>query len=466
MKLSWKFFFLAYIMVLLSAGVGGYLLVRNTTDTLWQERVDRCKSSHTYAVNSFYSMSDAVVLGTAEAGSLQSDIEYQIQRTLDSSVSELEIIPLYASNEYKYADLKEGYCFLRFNDEGESSIMEISTKVSVDGESYMIRCESDFTALKMYNSNIWMQYRITIVSVAVLCGILLFVLANRLTKPLGQIAGAVSKVSEGNYGYSIDIKGGGAEVQTLADNFNRMSTVVAQSLEKVEDECKRRDTFVADFTHEIKTPVTSIIGYADMLSRFELSEEEKVQAASAVYREGRRLERLSMQLLELIVTENEKPKLEPVALRHIESSIKDALKFSAEKYLVNFETDFADCSVVANEALLLSLIYNLADNAFKASYPGGKVRVTAGVEGAGVRFTVADEGHGIAKEHINRITEPFYREDKSRSRRSGGAGIGLALCKEICSLHGAVLEIESEKGKGTTVSFVLSVYKEEADYEE
>lgn len=466
MKLSWKFFFLAYIMVLLSAGIGGLLLVRSTTDTLWQERIDRCKYSHTYAVNSFYSMSDTVILGGTEATGLQNNIEYQIQRTLDSSVSKLEIKPLYANNEDEYADLQEGVCVLSFNDEGSKTVMKISTKVKLNDESYAVSCESDFTSLKEYNRSIWMQYRITIVAVSVLCGALLFVFAKRLTKPLGKITAAVSKVSEGNYGYSIDVKGGGAEVQTLAENFNRMSVVVKDSLEKVEDECRRRDTFIADFTHEIKTPVTSIIGYADMLCGYELSEEEKSQAAQAVYREGRRLERLSMQLLQLIVTENEMPNLEPVSLCYIETRLKDTLRFLSGKYSITASVDFASCTVLANEALLLSLVYNLADNAFKASKPKSQVNIYSSFVESGVKITVEDKGHGIAKEHINLITEPFYREDKSRSRKSGGAGIGLALCKEICALHSTELEIESEKDKGTRVSFVLSVYNEEAGCEE
>lgn len=466
MKLSWKFFCVAYIMVLLSAGLGGFLLVKNTTDTLWSERVERCKTAHTYAVNSFYSMSDIAVIRSNGLGSLQSNIEYQIKRTLDSSISEFEIIPVSAYTADKYGDMEVGVCYLRFSDDGKSNLMEISTKAELDKDKYVIRCVSDFTELRKNNNNIWMKYRVVIVSVAVLCGALLFLFAKRLTKPLEKISEAVSEVSRGNYGYSIDIKGVDAEVQTLADNFNRMSTVVAESLQKVEAECRRRDSFVADFTHEIKTPVTSVIGYADMLSHYDLSEEEKRQAAQAVYREGRRLERLSMQLLELIVTENEEPKLESVSLLYIEKSIRETLTFSAEKYAVKLSVEFCDCKVLANEALLLSLFYNLVDNAFKASPENSEVRVYSESEGASIRITVEDEGHGIASEHINHITEPFYREDKSRSRKNGGAGIGLALCKEICDLHKTELEIESQKGKGTKVSFCLAVCKEEAGNEE
>ncbi len=466
MRLSWKFFCVAYIMVLLSAGVGGFLLVKNTTDTLWRERVERCKTAHTYAVNSFYSMSDIAVIRSNGVGSLQSNIEYQIKRTLDSSISEFEIISVSAYTADRYGAMEIGVCYLKFSDDGKNNLMEISTKAELDKDEYIIRCESDFTGLKKHNNDIWLKYRVVIVSVAVLCGGLLFLFAKRLTKPLEKISEAVSEVSKGNYGYSIDIKGVDSEVQTLTDKFNTMSQVVAESLRKVEEECRKRDAFVADFTHEIKTPVTSVIGYADMLFHYDLSDEEKRQAAQAVYREGKRLERLSMQLLELIVTENEEPKMEPVSLLYIEKSLKETLAFSAQKYSVKLSTGFCDCRVVANDELLLSLIYNLADNAFKASPANSEVRVYTALEGSVVRITVEDKGHGIAPEHIKHITEPFYREDRSRSRKNGGAGIGLALCKEICRLHKTELLIESQKGKGTKVSFCLAVCKEEAGNEE
>ncbi len=441
-------------------------MVKSTTDTLWAERVERCKTAHTYAVNSFYSMSDIAVIRNNGVGSLQSNIEYQIKRTLDSSISEFEIIPVSAYTADKYKDTEVGVCYLNFSDDGKNNLMEISTKAKLDKDEYIIRCESDFTELRKHNNDIWMKYRVVIVSVAVLCGTLLFLFAKRLTKPLEKISAAVSEVSRGNYGYSIDIKGVDAEVQTLADNFNTMSSVVAQSLQKVEEECRRRDTFVADFTHEIKTPITSVIGYADMLSNYDLSEEEKRQAAQVVYREGKRLERLSMQLLELIVTENEELKPEPVSLLYIEKSIRETLAFSSQKYSVKLRTEFCDCKVLANEALLLSLIYNLADNAFKASPALSEVRVYSDLEGSVVRITVEDKGHGIAPEHIKHITEPFYREDRARSRKNGGAGIGLALCKEICGLHKTELLVESQKGKGTKVSFCLAVCREEAGNEE
>ena len=111
--------------------------------------------------------------------------------------------------------------------------------------------------------------------------------------------------------------------------------------------------------------------------------------------------------------------------------------------------------VYANSVLLLSLLYNLADNAFKASEAQTTINIYSKSSNDIVRIFVEDKGRGIAKENIKLLTEPFYREDKSRSRKFGGAGLGLSLCKEIASLHNTDLCFESEKGIGTTVSFEL-----------
>ena len=110
---------------------------------------------------------------------------------------------------------------------------------------------------------------------------------------------------------------------------------------------------------------------------------------------------------------------------------------------------------MADETLLLSLLYNLADNAFKATENGGEVSVYGEDMGATVRITVKDSGRGIAKESLKMLTQPFFREDKSRSRKLGGAGLGLSICEAIAKLHGTTLDFKSKRDKGTEVSFII-----------
>ena len=264
-------------------------------------------------------------------------------------------------------------------------------------------------------------------------------------------------IASGNYGETVDIKTSDREIYELAESFNSMSMATENALNERKKESERRERFVADFTHEMKTPMTSIIGYADMLMSYELSVEEQRQAAMAIYHEGKRLEQLSKQLLELMVMQNDDVELTPVRLFDIQNRLEQTLRFVSEKYNVSCLVRLPDVQVKANDVLLLSLIYNLADNALKASKPGQQVHIFGIQLKDKVKICVQDAGHGIGKEHMEHLTEAFYREDKARSRKQGGAGLGLSLCKQIADIHNTELKFESEQGKGTLVLFELSL---------
>ena len=254
----------------------------------------------------------------------------------------------------------------------------------------------------------------------------------------------------------VENTGSDDEISVLSESVNAMSSAIEQKIKEIRDELEKRNIFVADFTHEMKTPMTAIMGYAQMLRSYDLDETERDQAAEAIYNEAKRLEKLSLQLLELYVYQNEVVDIEKLDLRELGEQLKATLKFLSEKYDVQYSIDFEDEAVSANPVLLLSLLYNLADNAFKASNPGTSIRLYSKATSDTVQIVVEDKGRGIAKENIKLITEPFWREDKSRSRKLGGAGLGLSLCKEIARIHGTELSFESEKDKGTRVSFTLS----------
>lgn len=449
MKLSFKFFCISYIMVLLSSAFGGYLLVSKTTNDLRNEHVTQCKYAVTYATNSFYSLSD-FGLDTLTNNNFTA-LEYQIKSALDTSIADLQISPI---TEKAVSSLENNQCLMQYENKNGKLLLNITSTVSLDNARYSVVCTSDFTELNSYCAETWQQYRIAVLLISVFCAVILFVLAKKITKPLIRLSKATEEISNGNYGLRIEAKTDD-EVGKLTDNFNEMSTVVAKSLEAIQHECDKRDAFVANFTHEIKTPITSIIGYSDMLATYPLTDAERKTAAASVYREGKRLEKMSLQLLDIFVTNENPPQLTAVNLRSISTHLNSIMNFESQKYGVSLTVDLPDALVLANEELLLSLLYNLIDNAFKASEINSAVVVKAEQTDGSITIFIADTGHGISKEHISRITEPFYREDKSRSRKNGGAGLGLTLCCEICNLHGTELKFESEQGRGTKVSFSL-----------
>ena len=452
MKLSIKFFYIAYIVVLLSIGLSGIFLIKSTNDTLWNMQVEQADMDIKYAADSFLEFMD-ISYDEMPENEISSIINQIKNNLINSDVD----VAIYTKSTIgnDFLNLNDNQGISQFIKEGNLIIYESVCRLDAGGNAYYIVMNFDFTSLYKQCNSFWNHYRIVAVSVSVISGLLLFALSKRIVKPLNQLAKSANKIALGNYGEKVTINTTDYEISNLSKSFNLMSSAIEQKITEITEEAEKRKMFVADFTHELKTPMTSIIGYSQMLSSYQLNDVEKKEAAEAINHEAKRLEKLSLQLLDLYVFQNESVELELLNLFAIGEQTKATLKHLSEKYNVLFTVNFQNEWVYANSVLLLSLLYNLADNAFKASNPQTCVEIYSQTENDTIKISVEDKGSGISKENIKYITEPFFRADKSRSRKYGGAGLGLSLCKEIASLHGSELHFESETDKGTLVWFTL-----------
>ena len=453
MKLSFKFFLIAYMTVLLSVGVSGIFMIKNVTNTLWKTKTAQADAAKIYAADSFLAFADISYGDMSDSD--KSNIIGQIKKSLGDSVMYIDILSEQAVSK-DYSQLGDNHGMSRFIESGNSLILESTCRLNTGTDIYYLSVYSDFTDTKRQCRLFWDGYSIAVLLLSAVSGLLLFILTKKVTSPLNKLTKAADDIASGSYGKTVTVKSSDREIAELSQSFNSMSVTVAQKIKEIENEARKRDMFVADFTHEIKTPMTAIIGYAEMLNSYELEAEEKAEAAQAIYNEGRRLEKLSIQLLELYLLKNEKPVLCKTNLSSIAKQLEATLKFLSVKYGVSFSVKLPEKSVMADEVLLLSLIYNLADNAFKASVKGSEIQIYATETESGLKICVKDNGRGISPENISLLTEPFFREDTARSRKAGGAGLGLALSKEIADIHGTRLDFKSEIGNGTEVSFELN----------
>lgn len=228
--------------------------------------------------------------------------------------------------------------------------------------------------------------------------------------------------------------------------------------EKLQALNDRQSRFVADLTHELKTPLTSMIGYADLLRSAPLDESRRRAAADAIYHESTRLESLSQQLLALQGLQTDGVTLGSVPVAAVFADVARSLPDAA------LDCDApAGAAVRADRVLLADLLRNLVLNALHAEPKDGTVHLTCAEAGGQWRLAVRDNGCGIPAGALPHLTEPFYRVDKARARANGGSGVGLALCAEIAAAFGTKLEFESTPGEGTTVAICLQ--KEAADDE-
>lgn len=209
------------------------------------------------------------------------------------------------------------------------------------------------------------------------------------------------------------------------------------------------------FTHELKTPMTGILGYANLLRSMQPDPAEQREAAGAIYHEAHRLESLSGKLLQLLHLDEEELALEPISLdRAVTMAVKAAHPALEQNRHARVESFSTGLWVQGDADLLCDLVLNLITNAAKAG-PGGTITVSAEQAGKTVLLRVRDHGCGIPADQLSRVTEPFYMVDKSRARKQGGSGLGLALCSRIAQAHGGTLTIDSAPGKGTAVTITL-----------
>ena len=344
----------------------------------------------------------------------------------------------------------------------ETEDAALDTGASGDGIRFVTQWDVSKTVRQQ---EILQQYFLRCYLAAVLVGMgLLGLLSALLTGPLKRMSRAAGRMAQGDYEERLAVRGRD-EIGELAESFNRMAEAVEEKVEALSRAAREREDFVANFAHEMKTPMTSIIGYADMLYQRELSRKEVRDASWYIWNEGMRLEALSLKLMDLTVLGRQDFPLQEMAAEELLADAAGGLEpFFAEKG-VSFAL-WADPAYIRVEYdLFKTLLINLLDNSVKAGCTRLALSGTREREG-GYRICVRDNGCGMEEEELSRITEAFYMVDKARSRKQHGAGLGLALADRIARIHGSGLEFRSRKGQGTEVSLLFSCVEAETDDEE
>lgn len=216
---------------------------------------------------------------------------------------------------------------------------------------------------------------------------------------------------------------------------------------------RNRQEFSANVTHELKTPLQSIIGSAELLETGLVKDEDKLKFIGTIRKEAARLVTLINDIIRLSqLDEKTEVALEEIELKEVADEVADVLASSANKKNVSINIEGEPCTVLGVRRYIYEIIYNLCDNAIQYNVDGGKVTVKLSKEAERVKISVIDTGIGISPEHQRRIFERFYRVDKSRSKETGGTGLGLSIVKHAVQFHNGNVTLKSEVGKGTTVT--------------
>ena len=271
----------------------------------------------------------------------------------------------------------------------------------------------------------------------ILCMVAAKVLTAKLIAPIEKLAENIGECTE---------------MQTY-EELTPFMVMIRKQHEDIMKNARMRQEFSANVSHELKTPLTSISGYAELIETGMASEQDTVRFAHGIHNSANRLLTLIndiIRLSELDGTEGEAD-TELLNLHEMAQNCVEMLSMSAEKHDVTIALSGTECYVTANRQMMEELLYNLCDNAIRYNNPGGSVDVQTYSREGHTNLVVKDTGIGISKEHQERIFERFYRVDKSRSKSTGGTGLGLAITKQLVDRMDGSIELKSKAGVGTTV---------------
>jgi signal transduction histidine kinase len=295
------------------------------------------------------------------------------------------------------------------------------------------------------------------IAFALLTAFILYFILARIFKPLSLVSRASRKIATGNYRERIPVHGKN-ELAAMAEDFNSMAAEIERQVKELKNEAEGKQQFIDDFAHEMRTPLTSILGYAEYIQKAAPTEEETLESAQYIIDGATLMKNMANSLLTLATLRGYTAVKNELSIPQLFIEVKQSLEKMLDAGNVRLALKCETETLCGQEDLLVSLLLNLCANALKACPADGSGFITLSARGktGTVVISVIDNGRGIPKESLAKITEPFYRVDKTRNRGDGGAGLGLALCRRIAEAHNAALTIDSTPDVGTKVEITFT----------
>ena len=348
------------------------------------------------------------------------------------------------------------YATLTFEDTATGRFIRIAGTLPQPFSFYRLEYRLDITGNIEEMQEIQNILILSAAAFSVVAAIALYFILSGIFRPLSLVAKASRKIADGEYGERINIRGK-HEIASMANNFNRMADEIEKQISLLADEAAAKQQFADSFAHEIRTPLTSIYGYAEYMQKTVMSEEEIIDSAQYIMGEATHMKRLADAILELATLRNYVPNKVEIPIKELFEDVSQTMKKILTERNTWLEIGGDAETLEAERDLIKSLLVNLCINSVKSCIPGkGVIRMEANIHNGKIILSVADNGCGIPQKNLGRLFEPFYRVDKSRSREQGGVGLGLALCKQIAHVHGADMIVKSVEGAGTKVNIIFT----------
>ncbi|WP_062106732.1 sensor histidine kinase [Bacillus niameyensis] len=456
MKLWLKVSLISMIMITLATSICSLILLIRSGKSNLELAIENTITDQQMRVTSWSTAMENAVTDEYGVTSKRSLARYLIDKFADQHtvlLSDGDVIYNATSiNPEDYLPMEEDMLQYIIQDIDNRSILIVGSGLQIGETNYHLYKINDISSVYSNIKNMAYQFAIINLIILFVSGVTLIFLIRLILRPISILKQNTGLIASGIYDKRI-VVAEKDEIGELATNFNQMVSAIEKNMKDLREEVDRRTLFMSALTHELKTPMTSISGNAQTLLYTKMDEEEREDALLRIYSDCTRIERLSQKLLQLIVL-RQKDSI-PMNPYNVARLLEDVQLMCAEQLkdrqlTLSINNNIGE--LMMDRDLMESLLLNLIDNAGKASKPGDTIDVLAKEN----TILVKDQGVGISHNELNKITQPFYMVDPSRSRKSDGTGFGLALVEEIARLHHAKLLFDSTPGKGTTVKVVFN----------
>lgn len=464
MKLFVKIFLCSIAVLSVFLSLSAYILISSSFESFMDREIDQAKNQYTYIK---YNIQSKLLMNKSKKQIARDEYDLSV---LDVSRYTMEGNQIAILNEDKKIissnlpnnlstdiinEINKESLICKIEELDGSEILMVGGSFEYDNKTLYLITATNISGVlsqkREMESNFDLIY-FTAISAGM---IIMMILSTIITRPIKRLIKSTSRIANGFYNDRIEYRDKG-EFGELAESFNKMAEAVEEKVIELEAIAEKREDFVTNFAHELKTPLTSVIGYADMIFQRDLSREETKNAARYILEEGLRLEALSFKLMDLTVLNKQSFILEQLSSKEVFQNIVDTLQPILKEKQVNIDLEIEEEFIDIEFDLFKMLILNLIDNSIKAEAKVIKI-VGNKIDNEKYRISLTDDGRGIPKKEISRITEAFYMVDKSRSRAHHGVGLGLALCEKIARIHKSKLYISSEENEGTTIMIEVQI---------
>jgi len=479
MKFGSKMVIAFTVMLALAFGIGGSVLISASTGSALGQVQEASASSHRLILFTLAAVSEASGRQEAEYEDLVNAltrldaqgghnwislrlshndeiifVSREASILMANNIDGLSTYQSDFSNDLIGAANHDQFAMITFRNNEGAYFLQIAGQFDFGGRTLLLESLYDLSPVFEGRHIQQIIYRQLFAVLVVLGAALSWLLSFWMTSPLRRLSRVTRTIASGDLSCRASSINSD-EIGILATDFNKMTDKLENNINEMKDTMRRQEEFMGAFAHELKTPLTSIIGYADLLRGHSLANEDKRDAVNYIFTEGRRLEVLSLKLLDLIVLKKRDFTFLPIRISQILEDAVTPVQPALKKRNVTLSFKCDECTCMIEPDLFMSLLLNLIDNARKAMDEGGEINILSQAVGENCEIKISDNGRGIPEEELHKIKDAFYRVDKSRSRAQGSVGLGLRLCDEIVTLHDGEISFESEPGVGTTVTITL-----------